>query len=379
MGKMLLFLVFGAILAFGTIASNIHEKLGFGVDNAVTHFERATTRNMNLTVIQLAMRELQGDLEWRDGFYDLDLDGGTTTLTLQDSVVGGDPVAVIYSTSIFGQDTATSIVVVESKLPAVPGVVRGAMTAFGPTDYLVSDMFLDGRNHDANNVVIPGAGVFGVSTGMPTFTNIEPADIGGTDNTTDPPTDIPPAYPEDPLVIETNSSWPDGWPMTPDEALRLSDGTLKEIAMSGAGGSRYIVADENDEEILKTGAPIRGITYVEVPPGTEWRKAKLKANPEGILIFHSSDTDAFINDIKVVDGSPFKGLMIIDRIFHIHMDILGGLVHISPNTVVGDNCNGNQDHWINYSEETIRTATELVNNEMAGSWKDKLKIVSWWE
>ncbi len=379
MGKMLLFLVFGAIIAFGTVATSINEKMGSGVDNASTHFERATTRNMNLTVLQLAMREFHDDLEWREGFYDLDLEGGTTTLTVQDSVVGGDSVAVVYCTSIFGQDTTTSIVVLRPKLPPVPGVVHGAMTAFGPIDALVSDMFIDGRNHDINNVFVPGSGRYGVSTGMPVFTNLEPAQIGGTDNTADPPNDIVPGFPEDPLIIETSAPWPNGWPMTPDAALGLPEGTLKEIAMTGAGGSRYIDADEDDDDILKNGPPIRGITYVEVPPGTEWRKAKLNANPEGILVFHSSNNDAFWSDISTTDGSPFKGLMLFDRIFHIHMDILGGLVHISPNTVTDDNCNGNQDHWINYSEETLRAATDLVNIEWKGGWRDKLRIVSWWE
>ncbi len=80
--------------------------------------------------------------------------------------------------------------------------------------------------------------------------NEMPVDIGGTDNTTDPPTDITPAYPEDPLVLETSSSWPNGWPMTADQALGLPGGTLKEIAMIRAGGSRYFDVGEDDDDIL---------------------------------------------------------------------------------------------------------------------------------
>ncbi len=375
MGKMLLFLVFGAIIVFGTFATSMNEKMGFSVDNAVTHFERATTRNMNLSVLELALRELHNDITWREGFYDLDLEGGTTTLTLQDSVVGGDSVVVVYCTSIFGQDTATSIVVVKPNINHVPAVVRGAITAFGPIDKLVSDMILDGRNHDVNGVLIPGSGTYGVSTGEATFSNDGPAQIGGTDYTV-PVGDIAPAIPEDPLTVEVNAPWPDGWPTTPDEAFELPEGTLKEIALGGYGGSRYVTTYAD-----LVSAPIQGVTYVEVPPGTEWGSKYITVpNPKGIFVFHSSDTDARWWRIKISDGSPFEGVMIFDYVFHFHMDILGALIHLSPNTETVKDCHQNQDHWMNYSEDTIVDALDGVAiGGSEGSWAESFEIISWWE
>ncbi|MFQ5799130.1 MAG: hypothetical protein ACE5H0_10650, partial [Bacteroidota bacterium] len=304
----------------------------------------------------------------------LQIDGGTSTLAVRDSSVSGDSVVVLVCTSTVGLITATSTVILKPKIPGVPREIRGALTAFGPIDKIVSDMVLDGRNHDANNVLVSGSGKFGVSTGESTFSNDGPAQIGGTDYAV-PVGDIAPSIPEDPLTVEVNAPWPDGWPTTPDGALGLPDGTLKSIALSGVGGSRYVT---NFGQLMSD--PIQGVTYVEVPPGTEWNAQYITVSPpEGILVFHSSSTDAMWWRIKVKDDVPFKGIMILDRVFHLHMDILGAMIHLSPNTVTDSDCQQNQDHWINYSEETIENTMSFIDSEMEGGWRDKFEIVSWWE
>jgi len=65
MGNFLLFLVFGAIFVFGTFSRSMNEKIDDSVDNAVEHFERATVRNIDNSVIALGLRELSDNVDWR--------------------------------------------------------------------------------------------------------------------------------------------------------------------------------------------------------------------------------------------------------------------------------------------------------------------------
>ncbi len=379
MEKLMIIVIFGTIIAFSTFSLSMNDKMSDAFDNAVTQFERVTTRNIVNSVMGIGMRQLQDSSSWRDGYNDISFDGGNATLTVGDTVISGESLVVISCTATFGEETATTRTVVRPPSPDVPAIVRGSLTAFGPVNNLVSDMIIDGRNHDEDENVIPGTGTYGVSTGDSVFVNIDNAQIGGTYNIADPPTDYVPAFPETSLVIEVNAPWPDGWPTTPDEALGLEEGTLIAIAMSGIGGSRYI--DSNDPNDLEN-FPIKGVTYVDVPPGTEWKSKKLSSKPKGILIFHSSNTDAYWETIKTVDDTPFKGMMLFDRVFHVHMDILGAVVHISPNTVTDKTCNGNADHWMYYSEQVILDALDVAGIETLtseGSWAETFEILSWWE
>ncbi len=231
MEKLMIIVIFGVIIAFSTFSVSMNDKTSDAFDNAVTQFERVTARNIVNSVLEMGMRQLKDSLTWRVGYTDLQFDGGTATFTVGDTVISGDTLLVISCTATFGEETATTRTIARSPSPGVPAIVRGTMTAFGPINNLVSDMILDGRNHDANNVLVPGSGTYGVSTGEPTFSNDGPAQIGGTDYTV-PTGDIAPAAPENPLTVELNAPWAGGWPTTPDEALELPQGTLKAIAMS---------------------------------------------------------------------------------------------------------------------------------------------------
>ena len=245
------------------------------------------------------------------------------------------------------------------------------MTAFGPITDLIGDMYIDGRDFDLSNTLIPGAGKFGVSTGQPTFTNDDGAFIGGTYYVGDTGFDVVPSDPENPSIIETNASWPDGWPTTPDQALGLPEGALKAIALSGEGGSQYItsyagwptITDQpGDENInFRLSPPLRGVTYIELPPNApKWKNIALSSDCEGILVFHSDSTDAYMYRIITEGIDPndyFKGIMIFDRIVHFHMNTLGALIALDPNTAVRS-CGGNEDHKIRYSSEAIKAGTQ---------------------
>ena len=61
----------------------------------------------------------------------------------------------------------------------IPPVVRGAWTANGDLNNTISDMYIDGRNHDLNLNIVPNTGTRAISTSVD-FRNEENAAIGGT-------------------------------------------------------------------------------------------------------------------------------------------------------------------------------------------------------
>jgi len=214
----------------------------------------------------------------------------------------------------------------------------------------------------------PNAGRYAVSTGQPTFVNTQSAKLGGT-----AVVDIAPAFPNSPFVVETSSSWPGGWPDTPDKAIGYPEGTLKQLAITKAvPGSQYVTA------YSQLTFPIRGITYMEVPNGTYINNKDLGLNPEGIIVLHSPNGTAFWEWLLTKSGSgPIKAILVFDKLHHIHTDILGALVLLSPVTE-GIHCLGNAGHYIRYSEETITKATGASAAGDA-SWKSRLKVLAWYE
>ena len=269
---------------------------------------------------------------------------------------------------------------------------------FGAIDHMVGDMVIDGRDHTTNNKVIAGSGVFSISTGQPTFTNTQGGILGGTYYTGGNPTDAVPSDPENPLIIETSSSWPNGWPTTPDAALDLPAGTLKAIAQSGAGGSQYFTKYDGPGWTKSARSftvqpwvspPLQGVTYIEVADGKMWRGIALNEKSSGIVAFHSPNTSAYWEYIYVGDGTTkdgmtgkiFNGLLLFDKVFHLHLDVVGGLVQLKSWTANPSTCGGNDGHFINFSRNTITDGLKAGGLQVGGvgSWGDKFDVVSWWE
>jgi len=375
MGKQALIIVVALSIGFFMIGGSMHDKENRAVTNYVNYHERLNARNVSNAVIQRAMRQLADSTTWRAGYSQVAMLGGKATLTVKDTTYRGAKAMKIGTYAVYGKETHSDSLVFKLAGGFVPPVVRAAFTAFGPLDKSLSDMFVDGRDHDTNNAYIPGTGKFAVSTGAPTFINLEPANLGGTDHTANPPLDIVPAYPEDPRTVEKASLWKNGFPQTPDAGLEIDEGTMITVAKSGIGGSRYLTSFK---DISK--APVRGLTYVDLPAGSS-SSVNLPANPEGILVIHSKAVDADVTKMTVANGAPFRGLIIVDKIFHIHMDILGAIVELTQNTVMDKECGGNKDHWINYSSEWIKRATSILGGpgNSKGGWRSKFVVLSWME
>jgi hypothetical protein len=58
----------------------------------------------------------------------------------------------------------------------------------------------------------------------------------------------------------------------------------------------------------------------------------------------------------------FTGLLVGDYTFHHHHNVLGAIILLSPNLEDDKGCNGNKDHWVKYSTESVVSATEMVAN-----------------
>jgi hypothetical protein len=388
-----MFILAGALLLAGTVAYNISYKsteLGVNSENAIA---RAKANEINNASIETAMRMLADNPTMRTP-YSKTMQGGTTTVTFRDTVIAGEAVIVALGKTSYlvGLDTGRAEATVAVSLKPsgfVPLTVRGAITAFGPIDDLIGDMYIDGREHDLHNVVVPNKGIFAVSTGASSFTNRIGAYLGGSYSQGESKRDHPPALTVDMNIIETSSSWPHGWPTTPDAAVNLTEGTLKSIALSGVDGSQYITSNaswrtiriQGRDENYKFAPRMNGVTFIDVPPGTEWDNIALSKGSEGLMVFHSSSGDALWYRIAMENddrSESFKGLMIFDRIFHVHINVLGAMIALNPRTESGD-CPSNKDHWVNYSSETIKNATKIKGATPQGRWRNILAVRSWKE
>jgi len=385
MGKQALIIVVALSIGFFLIGGAMHDKENRTVSNYVAYYEKLGARNASNAAVQLAMRRIADSTQWRAGYRGLSMLGGTVDLTVRDTTYDGKKAMKIGTLATFGGEKHTDTVVFKLAGGFIPPAVRAAFTAFGPLDKSLSDMFVDGRDHDTNNAYVPDSGLYGVSTGAASFVNLEPANIGGTDRTLSPYQDIVPAYPEDPRVVETSSYWKNLEKRVPADPRRgardprrnaregREDRHRRQPVHHGPQGPITDLKDLNK-------APVQGITYVHVPNGTS-AGITLPANPSGILIIHSDAVDAYATGLKVANGAPFRGLIIIDKVFHIHMDILGAIVELTQNTVMDKECNGNRDHWINYSSQEVKKATAWLGGGGSdkGGWRGKFVILSWME
>jgi len=395
MGKAALIIVLGSILLYTVFNSNINSSMNLGYDVAVDRFSEVQARHTAYSMINILLSRLADDGSYRaESPVTEDLFSGTATYRVLDTIfVTPDTIQLvkIVATSNYNGETY-SITTYTQAAGWVPPPVRGAWTANADLNNTISDMYIDGRDHDLDGNIIPGAGQPAVSSAT-TFTNMDNAKIGGTYDGVD----YPMTYPENPLVIEQNHSWDGGFPTTPDEILGYPEGTLKAIAQSGVEGSQYVLNPGKTIDGDDLNFPISGVTYIEITDGkeTEWKSATITEPDRGILVIRAPDGSSRAKGVKMDETEePFIGLLITDYSFHHHLDILGAVIQLSPNLEDDKNCNGNEDHWVYFSSEAIIAATEVVAKEtgLTGNSAEAIyfgtagaigsgrqKVVHWWE
>ena len=361
MARFIMIIVLGGMVTFGVSNITLNSTLNEGKNNSVYKFGFNRAHDIASSITDVLLMRIANDPAYRVGTpVTEELFNGEASYIVEDTFFEGDSLIEIRVDANFNGISKTIVTYAELKNEGwVPPSVRGAWTVDANLNNTISDMNIDGRNHDLNLNIIPASGVSGVSTSTE-FTNNENAAIGGTHNGID----YPMAFPEAPEVIEENYNWEGGFPLSPDEMLGFPEGTLKTIAQSGEHGSQYLLNPAHDHStILGLTYPLSGVTYIEVTNGLEYELQLEQNGNSGIVVVHNSDRTSRLIGVKYDAGTSdglLTGLLITDYSFHHHLDILGGVVQLSPNLEESKSCNGNADHWVYYSSEAIMNATEIA-------------------
>ena len=363
MARYIMIIVLGGMFTFGISNISQNSTLNQGTQNVVDNFSFNRAHDIAGSMTDILLMRIANDLEYKvETEVSEDLDGGEATYIVEDTFFEGDSLVKVKVAAEYNDITKTIITYTQKPTDGwVPPVIRGAWTANGNLNNTISDMFIDGRDHDLSLNLIPTTGKYGVSTST-AFTNVENAAIGGTNNKID----YPMTFPEDPAVIEENYNWDGGFPESPDAILGYPEGTLKAAAKSGEYGSQYRLNPPKDgKHIDGLTYPLSGVTYIEITNGIEYELRLEQNGNSGIIVVHNSDRTSKIIGVKFDEDNSdglLTGLLVTDYSFHHHIDILGSVLMLSPNLETSKNCKGNADHWVYYSSEAITNATEIVAN-----------------
>lgn len=354
MGRTVIIVLIGAFVIFGIYTITSVNSTKISEKDVIDNYKSNYVRNISLSTLDILISKLADSASFRvPNEQILNLMDGTSLYTIKDTVLSGDSVIQIRIHSNYQGLNKTTIAYVKINSGFVPPFLRGAITANANLNKTISDMVIDGRDHDLNGNVIPNSGIYGVSSGT-FFLNLQGAKIGGTVNSVD----YPPNFPENPLVIEQNYNWGGSFPDSPDRILGFPEGTLKSIAQSGVQGSQYVT------NVSNLSLPLSGVTYLELS-SAEVKLDLGKKENSGILVVHNSTTSTKVAHLKA--KKSFNGLIIGDYMFHLHLDILGGLILLSPNLELRKECKGNNDHKIYYSSAAIKQATFFATSTSGSS------------
>lgn len=373
-GKALILLIVGIISLSTVTFLNIFQAGDRMAQSSVSSYNANQIKNIAEAAVQMAVRKLIVDTTWRAGYSNLKLMGGNVNLRLADTVFEGKNVVKVeaFAKVFAGSESERSYMAscIYKRNVAVtmfPTGIKGSITTNSNITTL-GDLVVDGRDHSKTGILISGKG----SQGVWTTGGLEQkgsSTIGGTDGTG---TDWTPTKPGNDGVISTSQVYPGGYPGSPDSIMGgpangYPEGTLKAIAQSGLGGSQYVT---NPGDLTY---PLRGVTYVEIPPGSPWNSANITG--AGILIVHNPSLTAGIYNINT---GVFTGILMADDIVRIHNTIIGAVIGLSPNPPSG-NCIGNGTGSILFSREAISAATNLANLISPNLNSVNQQILYWFE
>ena len=361
MARFIMIVVLGGMVTYGVSNINQNSIVNQGTQNTVDNFSANRAHDIAGSMTDILMMRISNDVDYRETGTSEDLFDGEVTYVVEDTFFDGDSLIKITVNAEYNDVEKFVISYVDQPTDGwVPPVIRGAWTANADLNNTISDMFIDGRDHDLSLNILPKSGRFGVSSST-AFTNVENAAIGGTNNFVD----YPMTFPENPNVIEENYDWGGSFPETPDEILGYPEGTLKAAAQSGEYGSQYLLLPNNkktiDADLLTY--PLSGVTYIDVQNSANINLLLEQIGNSGILVVHKDGGGSNIGSVKFDKNNSdglLTGLLITDYSFHHHIDILGSVLQLSPDLETSKNCNGNADHWVYYSSEAVTNATGIA-------------------
>jgi hypothetical protein len=365
MSKFIMIIVLGAMVTFGVSNITQNNLEGKGTKNSADNFSVIRAKDIADSMTEVLLMRISNSSTYRVSTQPTEyLNGGEVSYNVENSFYEGDSLIKITVNAQYNGVIKT--VTTYAGKPTngwIPPVIRGAWTANGPLNNTISDMYIDGRDHDLDLNIIPTTGKFGISSSM-AFVNVENAEIGGTNHSID----YPMTFPENPAVIEENYDWGGTFPETPDAIFGYPEGTLKAAAQTGEFGSQYLYNPGK----IKIGKkwfidgltyPLSGVTYIELTNAAPIELLLQQTGNSGIVVIHRDGGNSNISGVKFdKDNSDglFTGLLITDYSFHHHINILGSVIQLSPNLETEKKCNGNKDHWVYYSSEAISNATEIA-------------------
>ena len=374
MSRFILLIVLGGFITYSIVSMTQNKNITQATENSVHHYAQIKARNLANSAIQLLMTKIADDENWRQITpVTMQLFDGTAEYTVIDENFDGEDL-IKYSVTANVYGTTKQVTAYSDKILMLPGGIRGAITANNPVD-TKGNLTVDGRNHTKDGVLLPESGSFAI-WGTSTISQGGNSKYGGTFKGND----YIPSKPGDPNIILENQLWPGGFPDSPDKVMGgmdkgFSEGTLLAIANSGVNGSQY-VTDPDD-----LSGPFSGVTYLEMSGSKEkdrtWQSMDITGS--GILIVHNSSTNSIM---KNLNNGTFKGLIIVDDMVHIHADIIGAVVVLTPNPSSG-NCVGNGNGNVFYSSEAVQDAMTKVGLETTsltfGFGKNWLLIKHWFD
>jgi len=235
MARYIMIVVLGGMLTFGVTNINQNSTITQGTENVVDNFTNNRAHDIATSMGDILMMRLSNDLAYRETGNSENLFGGAASYVVEDAFFDDDSLVKITVTAGYGDVTKTITTYTQKPTNGwVPPFIRGAWTANSNLNNTISDMYIDGRDHDLDLNLIPTTGRYGVSTST-AFVNTDNAEIGGTNTFVD----YPMTFPEVAEVIEENYNWDGGFPETPDAILGYPEGTLKAAAQTGEHGSQY--------------------------------------------------------------------------------------------------------------------------------------------
>lgn len=365
-GRALIVMITGIVIISATIFLNITARSTAISENADRNYYRIQARNIAQTGANLAMRQIEKTPTWTAGFDGISVMEGELSVSVANATYKG--LQVIQITSIGTMDPGgpserndTSIVYFTRGFTSPP--IKAAVTTTHLA-YAQGSIVVDGRDHYSDGSLVgTGQGTLGVWT-LKDFQQTGGGKVGGVSGGVD----YAPSTSANPKIFAEYQTYPGGYPNNPDAvmggaAYGYPTGTLKAVAKSKWAGSQYVT----DPSKLKY--PLSGVTYVDLPPGSNKMENKSIAG-SGVLIVHSSANDGILEN----PSGTFTGLVMGDEIVHINATIIGAAV--SMGGFEDDIINGSGK--ILFSRQAIGSGAMLaLGTAQAGGWTTQ--VVAWWD
>ncbi|MDQ7818563.1 MAG: hypothetical protein RDU14_16175 [Melioribacteraceae bacterium] len=374
MGKAIIIYVLGTLTIFLTLNTNVNQRISSSVNSVSENFSDVSARNIANSMAEMLIAEIGNNKNFRVSNWTLkSMFGGEAYYRVVDTVITADTLIKISIKANYFNLVKNVDVLGKSSVSGSPGFLPGTVKAAISTNNNVQtlgNLVVDGRDHDINGNLIGGQGTYAIWT-TGSYSRSGNSHLGSTVSETD----YSLAKVENNNYRLESQSYPGGYPTSPDGVLGgaangFTDGTLKALSQSGWNGSQYVT---NPSSLT---FPLSGVTYVELTSGGTWNPANI--NGSGILIVHNTSGNA---KIKNLNSGTFKGLLIADDIIHIHTNIIGAVVALSPSPSDG-NCIGNGNGDVLFSRAAINQATtnlKLPETVGYGFGKKRIQVVRWFE